>query len=78
MIFLSQTAVIKVSSDIQFAKILVKLACVRIFFPKDTAKVGSILKNLCSSGKYRARKCCKLVSLIDTNMSIDKTILGSI
>ena len=95
MIFLSQTAVIKVSSDIQFAKILVKLACVRIFFPKDTAKVGSILK-ICVqavnielgnnlhrvSSKFYfellVRKCCKLVSLIATNMSIDKTIFGSI
>ena len=40
MIFLSQTAVIKVSSDIQFAKILVKLACVRIFFPEGHREGG--------------------------------------
>ena len=42
-IFLSQTAVIKLSSDVQLARIMVKLARKRVFFlPKDTRKGGKV------------------------------------
>ena len=44
IIFLSKTTFIKLSTDIQFGTVFLKLMRVQIFFQRASAKVGSILK----------------------------------